>query len=133
MIYIEPDPEGLAAFSENYPEATPVVMMNLLRFKAAADYPDGAAEPCPGAEAYGRYGLAVEPQIEASGGSVLWRGSQAGMLIGPQDKDWHLVVLVKYPSAAAFLDMVSSEAYRAIALHRTAALEDSRLIALREL
>jgi uncharacterized protein (DUF1330 family) len=133
LIYIEPDQEAITAFIGSYPDATPIVMLNLLRFRAAADYPAGAAEPCSGAEAYTRYGLAVEPLITASGGTILWQGSQAGMLIGPQDKDWHLVVLVKYPSARAFLDMVSSDDYRAVVFHRTAALEDSRLIALREL
>ena len=133
MIYIEPDEDGLSGFVQNYPDATPVVMLNLLRFRAAADYTEGSAEPCSGAEAYTRYGLAVEPLVAASGGSVLWQGSQASMLIGPQDKDWHLVVLVKYPSAQAFVDMVGSDDYRAIVFHRTAALEDSRLIALTEL
>ena len=55
------------------------------------------------------------------------------MLIGPQDKDWHLAVLVRYPSAGAFLDMTTSEEYLTIVAHRTAALEDSRLIAFHEL
>jgi hypothetical protein len=55
------------------------------------------------------------------------------MLIGPQDKDWHLAVLVRYPGALAFATMVRSDEYRAIAFHRTAALEDSRLIAMEEI
>ncbi len=55
------------------------------------------------------------------------------MLIGPQDKDWHLVVLVRYPSAQAFVEMVASDEYRAVVMHRSAALADSRLIAMEEL
>ena len=41
------------------------------------------------------------------------------------------LALVRYPSRAAFLRMVKSDAYQAIMPHRTAALADSRLIELR--
>jgi hypothetical protein len=44
-----------------------------------------------------------------------------------------IAVLVRYPSAQAFVNMVSSSEYRAISFHRSAALEDSRLIASEEL
>ena len=88
---------------------------------------------CTGAEAFGRYGQAVAPLLESRGAGSIWQGRQAAMLIGPQDKDWHLAVLVRYPSAKAFLDMATSEEYLAIMAHRTAALEDSRLIAFHEL
>lgn len=40
------------------------------------------------------------------------------------------VLLVRYPSRAALLGMIASDACRAIGHHRAAALEDSRLIAL---
>ena len=55
------------------------------------------------------------------------------MLIGPSDKNWDLAVLVRYPDAQVFAEMVNSEQYRAIAFHRSAALEDSRLLAHEEL
>lgn len=80
-----------------------------------------------------RYSAGVTPLIAAIGGEVVWQGRQAAMLIGPQDKDWHLVVLVRYPGAGAFVDMIDSDDYRTVSVHRTAALEDSRLIAMREL
>ena len=80
-----------------------------------------------------RYGAGVTPLIGAAGGEQVWQGRQAAMVIGPQDKDWHLVVLVRYPSAQAFVAMVASDDYRAVVRHRTAALADSRLIAMQEL
>ena len=80
-----------------------------------------------------RYGQAVTPLIAACGGEQVWQGRPAAMLIGPQDKEWHLAVLVRYPGAQAFVDMVTSAEYTAIAFHRTAALTDSRLIAHEEL
>jgi uncharacterized protein (DUF1330 family) len=134
VFYILPEQGCLESFLEAYPAKEPVVMMNLLRFREQAVYPpDHEAPPCSGAEAFGRYGQAVAPLLASRGAESIWQGQQAAMLIGPQDKDWHLAVLVRYPSAGAFVDMATSEEYLAVVAHRTAALEDSRLIAFRPL
>lgn len=134
MQFVEPDEDAVRAFAKSFPKDTPVVMLNLLKFREQAEYSAQAQqEPCSGGEAFMRYGAAVAPMIKDCGGEQLWQGSQVSMLIGPQDKQWHLAVLVKYPSAQAFLDMVSSPEYQSIVIHRNAALEDSRLIAHREL
>jgi uncharacterized protein (DUF1330 family) len=134
MIFIHPEQGSVETFLQDYPRDTPVVMLNLLKFREQAEYPpEHQAEPCSGAEAYGRYGQAVEPLLKAHGAEQVWLGQPAAMLIGPQDKDWHLAILVRYPSAQAFVDMVTSPEYLAIVEHRTAGLEDSRLIAHREL
>ena len=131
MIYIEPSDTKLDELAENFPADTPVVMMNLLRFNEQANYlPDDEAEPCSGMEAYFRYGIEVTPMIEKAGGKIVWQGSQKLMVIGPDDKDWQMIVLVEYPTAQAFIDMVTADEYEAIAFHRTAGLADSRLIAM---
>ena len=133
MHFIEPGKDAVEAFCDAYPVDKPVVMLNLLRFKARAAYPDDSpAEPCSGFDAYRRYGAGVMPLIKAAGGELVWQGRQSAMLIGPQDKDWHLAALVRYPSAGAFLAMVSSALYQEVSSHRAAALEDSRLIAMEE-
>lgn len=59
---------------------------------------------------------------------MLWRGEARATLIGPGDERWDDAILVEYPSRRAFVEMVSKEAYRASAVHRSAALADSRLI-----
>ena len=134
MSYLHPEEQHIIDFQASYPADTPVVMLNLLKFNAQANYlPADEALPCSGAEAFARYGQAVTPLIGGVGGSQVWIGRPAAMLIGPQDKDWHLAVLVKYPSAQAFIDMIRSTDYQAASIHRTAALEDSRLIAHQEL
>lgn len=134
MNFIEAGSGAIERFCAQFPEGKPVVMLNLLRFKDRANYlPGDNAEPCKGFDAFKRYAAGVLPLIRAAGGEQVWQGRQAAMLIGPQDKDWHLAVLMRYPSARAFLAMVQSDAYQALSLHRTAALEDSRLIAMGEL
>ncbi len=134
MHYIEPERGAIEKLVAAYPENTPVVMLNLLRFSEQAHYAEDAGEPpCSGAEAYGRYGEAIAPLLEKCGGAPVWQGRQSHMVIGPGDKDWHLIVLVRYPSVGHFVDMVSSPEYQAIVHHRSAALDDSRLIAMTEL
>ncbi|MEM9422024.1 MAG: DUF1330 domain-containing protein [Pseudomonadota bacterium] len=130
MEFLALDEMAFESFVAQYPPAQPVVMLNLLKFRDEARYPQNSDyEPCSGAEAFARYGEAVLPMIARSGGRQIWQGQQAAMLIGPQDKQWSLAVLVEYPSARAFLDMISSDEYQQIVVHRVAALEDARLIA----
>ncbi len=112
------------------PEDTPIVMINLLRYRERAAYPAGSdAEPCSGRDAYRRYGQVSIRLITAVGGQVIWQGSPKAVLVGEPEEQWHKALLVSYPSKQALVEMVSSADYRAVAVHRTAALEDSRLIA----
>jgi uncharacterized protein (DUF1330 family) len=129
MPSIEPSPEQLTRLLAEADEGA-IVMINLLRFRDSAQYPAGfAAEPCSGREAYQRYGMHVLPMLHGVGGKILWSGAAKMVVIGPSEESWHEAVLVQYPSRAAFISMVTSEAYQKIVDHRTAALADSRLIA----
>ena len=111
-------------------EGRPIVMLNLLRYRDAAAYRAGTdVQPCSGREAYRRYAEASIRFITESGGEVLWRGAGKAVLIGESGERWDTAILVKYPSKAAFLQMLGNPDYQAITFHRTAALEDSRLIA----
>jgi len=111
-------------------DGRPIVMLNLLRYRALAAYPVGIdVQPCSGREAYRRYAEAAIRFITESGGEVLWRGAGKAVLIGAPGEHWDTTILVRYPSKAAFLRMLSNPDYQAITFHRTAALEDSRLIA----
>ena len=92
-----------------------IVMLNLLALK-----PEG------GFEKYGEYGVAVAPLLEKAGGRVVWSGTGGEALIG-SDQEWDLVLLVAYPSRAAFLEMIGSPEYQAIAHLRTEALTASEL------
>jgi len=112
------------------PADTPIVMLNLLRFRKRAVYGRNAKEPPrSGIEAYTEYSRLVWPLLRAVGGKVIWRGKAHHALIAPADESWDEVLLVEYPSVGAFGEMVTSEEYQRIVFHRTAALLDSRLIA----
>jgi uncharacterized protein (DUF1330 family) len=123
--YIDPTREAFDAFKA-LPRDTPIHMLNLIRLKETAVYPDG--ETCSGAEAYRRYGEFSGPIFEALGGQIVWRGTQECMLTGPADKHWDIAFIAAYPDAAAFLAMVTNPEYQKVVVHRTVAVADSRLI-----
>ena len=130
-MYLEPTQEAGAAFFGNPPEG-PVVMLNLLRFREVADYsqnPELAPEqPISGRQAYDRYTAHTLPFLEDSGGEVLFQGEAGRYLIGPAEGRWDLVLLVRHQNARVFLGFARNPDYLAGLGHRTAALEDSRLL-----
>ncbi len=129
MKTVDPTRAALAELAA-LPQDKPVVMLNLLRYRDAAAYPPEAAfDPCSGREAYRRYSRTAVKQVAAVGGEVVWAGAAMLGVIAPPDERWDDVLLVRYPSVAAFLDMLGTPDYQAATVHRTAALEDSRLIA----
>ena len=123
--HIDPQREQFEAFKK-LPRDKPVMMLNCLRFRERADYDDG--REATGAEAYAAYGRDSAPVFQRVGGEIVWRGKPECMLIGPADERWDLVFIARYPSAAAFLEMVTDPAYREAVKHRTAAVSDSRLV-----
>lgn len=114
----------------------PIVMLNLLRFRDAADYsgsPELAPEtPISGSEAYARYMKHTQPFLQEGGGEVLFMGKGSSFLIGPTDEKWDAVLLVKQQSKESFLAFAQNEGYLKGIGHRTAALADSRLMPMQE-
>lgn len=91
----------------------PVTMLNLLRFK-----PDG------GRESYHKYAQAILPFLDKVGGSVVYFGDTTTPLVAhPGDTAWDAVLLVRYPSRAAFSAMVADPEYQHITHLRTEALD----------
>jgi uncharacterized protein (DUF1330 family) len=123
--HVDPTREQFDAFKA-LPRDTPIMMLNLIRLKETAEYPDG--ETCSGAEAYRRYGEHSGPVFRRLGGEIIWRGTQECMVIGPTDKHWDIAFIARYPDAGAFMAMVTDPEYQAIVIHRQVAVEDSRLI-----
>lgn len=113
-----------------------VVMLNLVRFRATADYsasPELApATPISGAEAFERYIHHTLPFLHQSGGELLFLGSGGPFLIGPEHERWDLAMMVRQSSVQSFFAFATDEAYLAGMGHRTAAIEDSRLLPLAE-
>lgn len=135
--YLEPTQQSaMALFGRKI--AGSVVMLNLLRFREIADYscnPELApAEAISGAQAFDLYVEETMPHLLKSGGELLFMGAGGAFFIGPEEERWDRVMLVRQTSVEAFIAFASNEAYLTSAIgHRTAALEDSRLLPLTQL
>ena len=73
-------------------------MLNLVRLRAEAAYPDG--RKATGAEAYAAYGRESGPVFERLGGRIVWQGRFELMLIGPEAERWDHCFIAEYPSVA---------------------------------
>jgi hypothetical protein len=136
QVYLEPTQEAGYAFITRQLQGN-IIMLNLLRFREIADYtatPDLApANPISGAQAFQLYIEHTLPYLRESGGDLLFLGAGGRFLIGPPSERWDMAMLVQQSGVASFLAFASHQPYLAGMGHRTAALEDSRLLPLSEI
>jgi uncharacterized protein (DUF1330 family) len=111
---VDPTGEDLKRFLREDPGG-PVVMLNLLRFA------DG------GRESYEQYSHDIVPFLDRDGAHVVYDADNSTALVAPDGFDWDAVLLVEYPSRAAFSRMVADPDYQEITHLRTEALSDAVL------
>jgi len=127
---IDPLREQFDAFKA-LPRDQPIHMLNLIRLKAVADYPEDHPDHgkgLSGLDAYRAYGRTSAEVFRRVGGRQLWAGRPETVVTGPHEERWDLAFIAAYPNAGAFLAMVTDPDYREHVKHRQAAVEDSRLI-----
>ena len=130
-FFIDPARPQFDAFKA-LPRDTPINMLNLLRFRDLADYPEShenAGKGMTGAEAYAAYGRDSGAVFTRVGGKVIWRGSMEAVLTGPMEGEhWDGAFIAYYPNAGCFLEMVTDPVYQQAVKHRQAAILTSRLV-----
>jgi uncharacterized protein (DUF1330 family) len=130
MGYVDPDRENWEAF-KSLPRDTPIHMLNLIRFRDVADYPEGHphhGKDLTGTEAYAFYRTMFQDLVRDSGAAMVWEGSMECVVTGPTG-EWDEAFVMGYPSTHAFMAMLKDPVYvTEILPHRTAAVADSRLI-----
>jgi uncharacterized protein (DUF1330 family) len=122
-----PTGERLGALINDTSQA-PVVMLNLLKFRAKAEYADGRATKLTGLEAYNLYGDAMQKIVAHEGGRILFAGQISALVIGMVEDMWDAAALVEYPSAAAFARITNLPQVAEIGVHRAAGLQGQLLI-----
>ncbi|MBS0385427.1 MAG: DUF1330 domain-containing protein [Proteobacteria bacterium] len=133
--HIDPTREAFEQF-KMLPRDQPIWMLNQVRFRDRAEYPAGHADVGlgrSGEDAYREYMRTSGPVFSRAGGLIVWRAVMHAMFIGPAEELWDTVFIARYPSAAAFLAMVTDGEYRRAVVHRQAAVETSRLIRCEQL
>ncbi len=132
MAHIDPEREAWEAF-KSLPRDQPIQMLNLIRLRTVADYPEGHpnhGEGLSGRDAYRAYGRTTAHIFRRLGGRQVWVGKPEVTVTGPASEAWDLAFIAEYPSSEAFIAMVRDPEYRELVQHRTAAVADSRLICL---
>ena len=124
MISTEPTESQLAEMAEADQES-PFDMINLLKYRPVAIYDSETdnAVVRSGREAYQEYGLVVFPKIIGMGGSVVYMGTCDHQFVGDESQDYDDLIIVRYPSRRAYLEMFNSTEYQAAIKHRKAGLE----------
>ena len=101
----------------------PIYMVNLLKFKGKAVYPDKRETDLTGEEAYAIYSQEVIKHLEKVGGKPIFGGKVARLMLGEVEDLWDVVAIAMYPNRKAMLDMISDPEYVKSAQHRVAGLE----------
>lgn len=129
-------PEIGKKFYLDYKDKGKIVMLNLLKYRTKADYTNfenlKPEKEISGEEAYELYMKHTLPELIKAGGKVLFFGKSKHFLIGPENEDWDVVLLVEHESVDTFLAFTKNEDYLKTAGHRNAALENSRLLPITE-
>jgi hypothetical protein len=133
--YLEPTQEAGRDFVMRKLQGE-IIMLNLLRFRETADYsatPELAPEaPISGAAAFQKYIDHTLPYLRETGGELMFLGAGGHFLIGPEAERWDLAMMIRQNSVESFLAFAAHQDYLAGMGHRTAAIEDSRLLPLTE-
>ena len=100
----------------------PIFMVNLLKFKDRAKYPDKRKSNLSGKEAYAIYSKEVVGHLEKVGGKPIFGSEVTRLMLGEVEDLWDQVAIAMYPNRKAMLKMISDPDYIESAQHRVAGL-----------
>ena len=119
---VMPNDQQMAGFLEEGKDQ-PIYMVNLLKFKDKATYPDKRDTDLSGVEAYAIFGQEVRKHLEKVGAKPIFSGKVSRLMLGEVEDLWDTVAIAMYPNRKAMLDMLSDPEYIKSAQHRVAGLE----------
>lgn len=118
-----PTKEEFVDFIKNYPSNTPLVMVNILKFKEKSGNGDES-----GRDAYKRYSKNMDPLVAKAGGKLIWAGNVERTVIGDYSAQPDMFLIVSYPSKESFIAMSTTPEYEEISKDRKLALEYGALL-----
>jgi hypothetical protein len=103
-------------------------MVNLLKYRKKAFYPEGGTFGDDPMAANDRYNRAIIPMLLKHGGHPVFHGQVQGRFLHPDDAvDWDQVGIVRYRSRRDMLKMAVDIAGLGIDIHKWAALEKTQV------
>lgn len=135
-IFLTATTEAGKRFYQNFNDKGKVVMLNLLKYKKESCYDNlesiKPANQLSGEEAFKLYLDVTLPLLKKAGSRILFYGKCGSFVIGPEQEKWDAVLLVEHESVSKFMQFAQDKEYLKTAGHRTAALDDSRLLPVSE-
>ena len=119
---VMPNEEQLKGFNDQE-EDKPIFMVNLLKFKEKAQYPDKRETDLSGKEAYAIYAEEVQHHLAKVGAKSIFGASVKRLMLGEVEELWDSVAIATYPNRKAILEMISDPDYIKSAQHRVAGLK----------
>jgi len=119
---VMPNEDQIQGFSEQRDDK-PIYMVNLLKFKEKASYPDKRETNLTGEEAYAIYAEEVAEHLAKVGGKPVFGGEVERLMLGEVEDLWDKVAIAMYPSRKAMFQMINDPDYIISAQHRVAGLE----------
>ena len=119
---VMPNEGQIKGFSEQGGDK-PIYMVNLLKFKEKASYPDKRETNLTGEEAYAIYAEEVAGHLAKVGGKPVFGGEVERLMLGEVEDLWDKVAIAMYPSRKAMFQMINDPEYIVSAQHRVAGLE----------
>jgi hypothetical protein len=103
-------------------------MVNLLKFREKALYPEGSSFGDDPLAANARYNRAIIPLLLKHGGHPVYLGEVQGRFIHPLlADDWDQIGMVRYRSRRDMLKMAIEIAHKGVDIHKWAALEKTQV------
>ena len=119
---VMPNDDQMAEFLETGNDE-PIYMVNLLKFKDKAEYPDKRETDLSGKEAYAIYAEEVQHHLAKVGAKSIFGASVKRLMLGEVEELWDSVAIATYPNRKAILEMISDPDYIKSAQHRVAGLK----------
>ncbi len=129
--YGQVDPDyGLRLATTPADEDGPVWMVNLMSYRARAQYADGREDAITGREADDRY-TPIGP-LTAVGAEIVFHGEVETQLLGDQPQ-WDRIGVVRYPTRASFIEMQSRPDFQELHIHKEAGMAETIVMGCRPL
>ena len=101
----------------------PICLVNMLKYREHAQYPDGRDTSLTGKQAYEIYAKSVEKMLPTYDGKLTFVGDVTYLRMGVVEELWDEIVIVMYPSRSHMRKMTMSEEWKEASVHRIAGLE----------
>jgi uncharacterized protein (DUF1330 family) len=108
-----------------------VVIINYMKIRETAAYPDGSDTDISGMDAMMRYFEISQKKVADHGGEFVIQGLFGSVVIG-DDEDWDAIGIVRYPNKDAFVALFLDQEYREGHHHRVAATLRHKMILVME-